>query len=104
MKGLTTISFDDAIPPYAILSHTWGADTEEVIFADLKQAMARTNLVTGRYASVANKHSKMVCGTSGLTHAALTSRTRLSSLRLSSLCLDGTKTRLDAMYTYLTYR
>jgi hypothetical protein len=33
---LTIISFeDDAIPPYAILSHTWGADTEEVTFADL---------------------------------------------------------------------
>jgi WD40 repeat protein len=33
---LKIISFeDDAIPPYAILSHTWGADTEEVTFADL---------------------------------------------------------------------
>ena len=26
----------DEIPPYAILSHTWGADTEEVTFQDLK--------------------------------------------------------------------
>jgi hypothetical protein len=26
---------DDEIPPYAILSHTWGADTEEVTFEDL---------------------------------------------------------------------
>jgi len=26
---------DEAIPPYAILSHTWGADTEEVTFDDL---------------------------------------------------------------------
>ncbi|KAF2676051.1 hypothetical protein K458DRAFT_425005 [Lentithecium fluviatile CBS 122367] len=26
---------DDAIPPYAILSHTWGADAEEVTFEDL---------------------------------------------------------------------
>jgi hypothetical protein len=33
---LTITSFDDnAIPPYAILSHTWGADTEEVTFVDL---------------------------------------------------------------------
>ncbi|RYN44069.1 Vegetative incompatibility protein [Alternaria arborescens] len=33
---LTITSFDDgAIPPYAILSHTWGADAEEVTFADL---------------------------------------------------------------------
>lgn len=26
---------EEAIPPYAILSHTWGADTEEVTFDDL---------------------------------------------------------------------
>jgi archaellum biogenesis ATPase FlaH len=32
---LTITSFDDAIPPYAILSHTWGPDADEVIFADL---------------------------------------------------------------------
>jgi hypothetical protein len=29
-------SFDDGdIPPYAIPSHTWGADGDEVTFADL---------------------------------------------------------------------
>jgi hypothetical protein len=33
---LTITSFDDgAIPPYAILSHTWGKDAEEVTFAEL---------------------------------------------------------------------
>ena len=33
---LTITSFDDdTIPPYAILSHTWGEDAEEVTFADL---------------------------------------------------------------------
>jgi len=26
---------DDTIPSYAILSHTWGADTEEVTFEDV---------------------------------------------------------------------
>jgi hypothetical protein len=35
---LTITSFDDnAIPRYAILSHTWGADAEEVTFAELAQ-------------------------------------------------------------------
>jgi hypothetical protein len=29
------LSGDDEIPPYAILSHTWGADAEEVTFEDL---------------------------------------------------------------------
>ena len=34
---LSTHSFDDGdIPPYAILSHTWGADGDEVTFADLR--------------------------------------------------------------------
>ncbi|KAF1938339.1 hypothetical protein EJ02DRAFT_457962 [Clathrospora elynae] len=33
---VTITRFDNnAIPPFAILSHTWGADTEEVTFADL---------------------------------------------------------------------
>jgi hypothetical protein len=33
---LGIVSFDDrATPPYAVLSHTWGADAEEVTFADL---------------------------------------------------------------------
>jgi hypothetical protein len=33
---VTITNFDDnKIPPYAILLHTWGADNEEVTFADL---------------------------------------------------------------------
>jgi hypothetical protein len=39
---LTITSFDDnATPSYAILSHTWGADTEEVTFADLGEGSGR---------------------------------------------------------------
>jgi hypothetical protein len=39
---LTFASFDDnAIPPYAILSHTWGADTEEVTFTDLTKSSGK---------------------------------------------------------------
>ena len=34
--GLTNdLVSDDAIPRYAILSHTWGTDTEEVSFKDM---------------------------------------------------------------------
>jgi hypothetical protein len=40
---LSIRSFDDgAIPPYAILSHTWGADGDEVTFADLHTGDGRT--------------------------------------------------------------
>jgi hypothetical protein len=36
-------SFDnDATPSYAILSHTWGADRDEVTFADLKTGDGKT--------------------------------------------------------------
>jgi hypothetical protein len=39
---LTITSFNDnAIPPYAILSHTWGVDKEEVTFADLAKGDGR---------------------------------------------------------------
>ncbi|KAH7395241.1 vegetative incompatibility protein HET-E-1 [Phaeosphaeria sp. MPI-PUGE-AT-0046c] len=42
---LTITSFDDnAIPPYAILSHTWGVDTEEVTFADLAKGNGYTKI------------------------------------------------------------
>ncbi|KAF1351448.1 hypothetical protein EJ07DRAFT_183822 [Lizonia empirigonia] len=40
---LTITSFDDSeIPPYAILSHTWGADGDEVAFADLETGDSRS--------------------------------------------------------------
>lgn len=35
-----TYCSDRAIPPYAILSHTWGPDMEEVTFRDLRMALA----------------------------------------------------------------
>jgi len=31
---------DDPIPPYAILSHTWGSDDEEVTFEDITKGIA----------------------------------------------------------------
>ncbi|USP75766.1 uncharacterized protein yc1106_03040 [Curvularia clavata] len=42
---LSIHSFDDGdIPPYAILSHTWGADSDEVTFADLQTGGGRRKL------------------------------------------------------------
>jgi len=32
---------DDTILPYMILSHTWGADTEEVTFEDLTNGIGK---------------------------------------------------------------
>ncbi|KAI4703608.1 hypothetical protein J4E89_010029 [Alternaria sp. Ai002NY15] len=36
--------FKEEIPPYAILSHTWGEDEDEVAFSDLRNEQARTIL------------------------------------------------------------
>jgi len=33
--SIHSFGIDETIPPYAILSHTWGADAEEVTFEDL---------------------------------------------------------------------
>jgi hypothetical protein len=57
---------DDAIPPYAILSHTWGKDNE-VIFADVTKSIGKDKPGQRRFASVENKHSVTVCSTSGST-------------------------------------
>ena len=37
-----TKDFGDDIPRYAILSHTWGADTEEVTFRDLMDGTGKS--------------------------------------------------------------
>lgn len=39
---LTSNLPDEELPPYAILSHTWGADNDEVTFADLQQEQSRS--------------------------------------------------------------
>jgi hypothetical protein len=51
---LTTTSFDDnELPSYAILSHTWGADEEEVTFA---------GIVKGRGKAKAGYEKIRLCG------------------------------------------
>lgn len=34
--------FDDGIPPYAVLSHTWGPDHEEVTFKDIVKGTGKS--------------------------------------------------------------
>jgi hypothetical protein len=40
---------DDNIPPYAILSHTWGPEDEEVTFKDLVEDAGRRNFGSTGY-------------------------------------------------------
>jgi hypothetical protein len=58
--------FVDDIPPYAILSHTWGADGESAMRLLLKiwkTGLARASLVMLRFGSVENKPKEMVWNT-----------------------------------------
>ena len=45
--GLTR-DFGDHVPPYAILSHTWGADIEEVTFRDLVDGIGESKAGYGK--------------------------------------------------------
>jgi len=46
--GLTKIFVGDNIPEYAILSHTWGADTEEVTYRDLIDGTGKSKAGYGK--------------------------------------------------------
>ena len=39
--SLTKFNCNEVIPPYAILSHTWGADTKEVTFNNLTNGTSK---------------------------------------------------------------
>ena len=43
-----TKDFGDNIPRYAILSHTWGRDTEEVTFRDLTDGTGKSKAGYGK--------------------------------------------------------
>jgi len=43
-KVSLTEDLTDDIPPYAILSHTWGSDKDEVTFADLRKRQRQTKI------------------------------------------------------------
>jgi len=47
---------DDPIPPYAILSHTWGLDTEEVTFEDMTNGTGEN---TPGYGKLFNAEEKL---------------------------------------------
>jgi hypothetical protein len=64
--------FDNDIPPYAILSHTWGADHDEVTFKDL---------VDGAGKSKAGYNKIRFCGKQAATNG-------LSYFWVDTCCID----------------
>jgi hypothetical protein len=43
-----TKSLINNIPPYTILSHTWGEDNKEVIFQDLTEGVSKSKASYGK--------------------------------------------------------
>jgi hypothetical protein len=54
--GFSLTSFrDDDIPPYAILSHTWGSDKQEVTFQDMVGGTGRDKAGYGKIQFCGNR-------------------------------------------------
>ena len=89
---------DGDIPRYAILSHTWGADTEEATFKDMVDGTDKGKPGYNKisFCSAGNKPDAMICNTLGSTPAASTSQTAPSFRRLSTPCFAGIVTPLNA--------
>jgi len=90
---------DDTIPPYAILSHTWGADTEEVTFEDLIYSGGKNK---NRYNKIVFCREQAKRDSLQYFRSILAASTRLtkanSRMRLT-LCFAGIVTQLDATST-----
>jgi hypothetical protein len=86
--SLTKDFVGDNIPEYAILSHTWGADTEEVTYRDLME----------------NRLARITFNISGLIHVASTKRTTLSLQKPSTQCFAGIAMLLNATSIYQMFR
>ena len=65
----------DDVPAYAILSHTWGADDEEVTFDDLERRCNRSKVGRKKIRFCGEQARQYGLQYSGWTHAALYSPT-----------------------------
>lgn len=50
---------DDEIPPYAILSHTWGPDSEELLLSDVQKGISK---IPGKQESLGLTKFRKCCG------------------------------------------
>jgi hypothetical protein len=94
----------DNIPPYAILSHTWGDDEEEVAFNDLAIGAGRVRLDIKRSNYAQSKPLVMAYSISGGILVVLINRTTSSSQRLSTLCFGGIEMRPNVTYICQMFR
>jgi hypothetical protein len=81
--------YNREIPPYAILSHVWGADFEEVTYADLTEGRGGDKKGYQKLDFCRKQLHVMAYGTFGSTLAALISRAVQSRRKLSTPCGNG---------------
>lgn len=65
---------DTPIPPYAVLSHTWGSDSDEVSFEDIKTGFGRDK---------AGYHKILFCGHQAVQH-------NIKHFWVDTCCIDQT--------------
>lgn len=66
IEGFSLVeSFGNDIPQYAILSHTWGANHEEVTFGTWQKVQARARPVIANLSSAEIKLQETTSNTSG---------------------------------------
>lgn len=86
-RASTAVHFvGDNIPEYAILSHTWGAATEEVTYQDLMNDTGRDKSGYNKILFAKNELDTIACNIFGWIHVASTKRTILNLQWLSTLC------------------
>ena len=96
-------TFSEAnIPPYAILSHTWGREQEEVVFGDLRDGTGSEKEGYKKLQFCAIRAKEDDLPTSGSTHAVLTNQTTASLQGQSIRCSDGIKMRQDVTSIWQT--
>jgi hypothetical protein len=58
-------------PPYAILSYTWGADTEDITFEDIIGGTGKVKQSFKKFRFCKSRLERMIYSTSGLTLVVL---------------------------------
>jgi Heterokaryon incompatibility protein (HET) len=95
---------DDRIPPYAILSHTWGSDTNEVTFEDVANGTGRDKAGFEKIRFCGEQARRDSLQYSWIDTCCINKATIPSSRRLSTLCFAGIRMRLNAMSIYQMFR
>lgn len=97
--------FGDSIPQYAILSHTWEPDGDEVTFRDLQRSseIYKSKPEHAKSSFVPDKLHVTIWNSSGLIPPASTNLVAQSFRKRSIPCSVGIRTRPSAMCTLRTF-